>query len=106
MCSFCTRLIDSTPPPITTSIPSYRICLAAVAMAIIPEEHCRSILMPLTEEGNPPAKAAIRPMLPPVVPCCNAAPIMTSSTWAGSTPALCTASLMATPARLGAEVLL
>ena len=35
-----------TPPATTTSIRSMMICLAAVAIAIRPDEHWRSIVMP------------------------------------------------------------
>ena len=40
------------------------ICLAAVAMAIIPEEHCLSILIPLTVVGKPAAKATFLAIFP------------------------------------------
>ena len=55
---FCTRLIDSRPPATTTGMPSWMTCLAPMAIAIIPEEHCRSTVMPLTVSGNPAAIAA------------------------------------------------
>src|SRR6266851_233239 len=39
--SFCTSETDSTPPPIAIVMPSSMISLAAVAIAIIPDEHRR-----------------------------------------------------------------
>jgi hypothetical protein len=60
MCSFCTSEIDSTPPPPRSACPSTMICLAAVAMAMSPEEHCRSMLMPDTVVGRPARRAACR----------------------------------------------
>ena len=75
-------------------------------MAIIPDEHCLSIVIPLTVTGNPPANAANLPIFCPEVPCCIAQPIMTSSTCSGSIPALFTASRIAKPPKVGAVVLL
>ena len=104
--SVCTKLIESNPPPTTTSIPSLIICFAAVAIAIIPDEHCLSNVIPLTVTGSPAVKAAFLATLQCVVPCCKAAPIITSSTFSGSTPDLLTASSIAQPAMVGAVVLL
>ena len=104
--SVWTKLIESRPPPTTTSIPSLMICFAAVAIAIIPDEHCLSKLIPLTVTGRPAANAAFLAILPWVVPCWRAAPIITSSTLSGSTPDLFTASSIAQPAIVGAVVLL
>jgi len=104
--SFCTRLMDSKPPPTTIGMSSSTICFAAVAIAIRPEEHCRSIDMPATLTGRPPASAHCRAVLVPWLPCCIAAPMTTSSTSSGSTPARRTASAMAWPPRVGASVLL
>ena len=104
--SVCTKLIESNPPPTTTSIPSEIICLAAVAIAIIPDEHCLSSVIPLTVTGRPAANAAFLATLQCCVPCCKAAPIITSSTLFGSTPDLFTASSIAQPAIVGAVVLL
>ncbi|CAM5706071.1 hypothetical protein SVIOM74S_05720 [Streptomyces violarus] len=58
MWSFWTKEIDSTPPPTVTCMPSVTICLAAVAMAIRPDEHCRSIDIPDTVSGSPARRAA------------------------------------------------
>jgi hypothetical protein len=52
-----TVLMESWPPAATTSILSMTICFAAVAMAIRPDEHCRSIVIPETETGQPARKA-------------------------------------------------
>ena len=41
------------PPPMVICMPSSTICLAAVAIAIRPDEHCRSIVMPGTVTGKP-----------------------------------------------------
>src|SRR5690606_14282663 len=65
ICSFCTSEIDSSPPPTAMGTLSRMICFAAVAMAIRPEPHCRSTLMPATLTGRPAATAALRAMLPP-----------------------------------------
>jgi hypothetical protein len=40
------------------SMPSHMICLAIVAIAIRPEEHCRSIVIPGTDVGKPARIAA------------------------------------------------
>ncbi len=55
--------IDSTPPATAMSMRSTMICLAAVAMVIRPDEHCRSMVMPGTVTGNPALSAAIRPIV-------------------------------------------
>ena len=44
-------------------MPSQTICLAAVEIAIRPDEHCRSMVMPATEAGMPAAMAICRPTL-------------------------------------------
>ncbi len=58
----------STPPPTVTVMPSVMICLAAMAMAISPEEHLRSTLMPGTLVGKPARNALCRATLLPVAP--------------------------------------
>src|SRR5690606_16079952 len=85
---------------------SSRICFAAMAMAIIPDEHCRSTDMPATVTGRPAASSAWRATFSPLVPCCIAHPMMTSSTSAGSMPARATAARMACAPSVGASVLL
>src|SRR5437867_13346352 len=75
-CSFCTRLMDSTPPATTMGTSSTMTLLAAVAIAIIPEEHLRSILMPAVVNGNPAAIAHWRAVLEPCVLCWVGAPLL------------------------------
>ena len=48
---------ESCPPAATMSMRSVMICLAAVAMAISPDEHCRSIVIPETVTGQPARSA-------------------------------------------------
>src|SRR5206468_12896593 len=79
---------------------------AAVAMAMSPEEHWRSILMPAVVTGNPAAIAHWRAILDPCVPCWRAAPMMTSSTSPGSTPARSKTARMTGATMLGASRLL
>jgi hypothetical protein len=83
--------MDSRPPPTPIRSPSWAISFATVAIAMRPEAHCRSMLMPATLDGRPARSADCRPMLNPVEPCCSAAPITTSSTSPGSTWARATA---------------
>jgi len=75
----------STPSKITER--------AASAIAWRPEAHCRSMVVPATDEGSPARNSALRAMLLPVVPCCMAQPITTSSTSAASTLARETAAV-------------
>ena len=82
------------------------ICLAAVATAISPEAHCRSMLIPGTVVGMPARSAAWRPMLVACEPCWRPQPITTSSTMPGSMPARFTACSRAKPARVCDCVLL
>ena len=98
--------MDSKPPATTTGILSTTTCFAALAMAIMPDEHCRSTLVPLTLAGKPAAKPLMRPMFQAAVPACMAQPITTSSTSAPSSPARRTASRMTWPPKVGALVLL
>src|SRR5581483_5386324 len=74
MLSFCTSEIDSTPPPTAICMPSCMISLAAVAIAIIPDEHCRSIDIAATVSGSPARSALCRATFEPWLPCCSAAP--------------------------------
>ena len=103
-CSFCTSEIDSTPPPIAISMPSTMICLAAIEIAIRPEAHWRSTDMPATLVGSPARNAHCRATLPPVAPCCKAAPMITSSTSAPGMPARPTAASIAWPPSVCAGV--
>ena len=63
MCSFCTNEIDSTPPPIPTVSSPLMMPLAIVAIAIRPEPHCRSSVMPATLSGSPARSAPWRATL-------------------------------------------
>ena len=71
-----------------------------------PEAHCRSMVGPATVTGRPARIAALRATLTPVVPCCMAQPITTSSTVPGSMPERLTAWAMTCPAKVGPSVLL
>ena len=104
--SFWTRLIESMPPATTTGAPSTMTCLAAVAIAIIPDEHCRSIVIPETSTGMPARIAHCRATLLPWEPCCMAQPITTSSTSPFSTPARSTAAAIAAAPMVGDSRLL
>jgi hypothetical protein len=94
MCAFWTRLIDSTPPATTVSMPSAMICFAPMEMLMSPEEHWRSTLCPAMLTGNPAAITHWRATLKPCVPCCSAAPMITSSISPGSRRAREIASLI------------
>src|SRR6059058_1450178 len=65
MCSFCTSETDSTPPPTAIVIPSCMISFAAVAIAIMPDEHCRSSDIAATVSGRPARIALWRATLEP-----------------------------------------
>ena len=106
MCSFCTRLIDSMPPPIAISTPSSITERAATAIACRPDAHCRSMVVPATVTGSPARIAPLRATFITMVPCCMAQPITTSSTSPGSMPARLTASAITWPAMVGPSVLL
>jgi hypothetical protein len=79
---------------------------AATAIAIMPEAHWRSTVMPPTVTGRPARSAASRAMFGACEPCGRAQPMMTSSTSAGSSRARSTACRMACPASVGESVLL
>ena len=81
----------SCPPAMQTPMPSTMICLAAVATAMRPEAHCRSMVWAATLTGSPAAKTALRAMFRPAVPPASTVPITASSICAGSTPARFTA---------------
>src|SRR5262245_16016949 len=55
----------SCPPAIQASMPSKVICLAAVAIAIRPEEHWRSMVCAGTATGRPRACTRLRARFPP-----------------------------------------
>ena len=73
MCSFCTRLICSTPPATATGTPSTMTWWAADAIAWSPEQQKRLIVVAATETGRPARSADRRAMLWPVAPCGQAA---------------------------------
>src|SRR5215471_9531613 len=77
-------VIDSTPPPIMTSAPSWMMWFAAYAIACRPEEQNRFKVSPATDVGSPARIAATRAMLCPCEPCGWPQPMMTSSTSFGS----------------------
>src|SRR3954469_24359525 len=87
-----TRLIDSTPPATTTSAWPLITVAAAKATACWEEPHCRSIVVPGTDSGQPAASAASRPTLPACSPTWLTQPQKTSSTTPGSRPARCTSA--------------
>src|SRR5215831_11149114 len=77
-------VIDSTPPPIMTSAPSWMMWFAAYAIACRPEEQNRFSVSPATEVGRPARIAATRAILWPCEPCGWPQPMITSSTSLGS----------------------
>src|SRR5690606_4894203 len=97
--------MDSTPPATATCIRATMICLAAVAMAIRPEAHWRSRVLPGTAAGKPAARAAVRP-LACGTPWGRAQAIRQASIAAGPTPARATAGHRAWAARVGEGVAL
>ncbi len=106
MCSFCTRLTDSSPPPTMTGTPSTMTRCAAMAIACMPEEQKRLMVDAATPTGMPARIAIWRAMLPPVAPSGSAQPISTSSTSPGSMPARSTAWRTACAPRSAPWVLL
>ena len=86
------------------------ICFAAVAMAIRPDAHWRSIVCAGTLAGSPAAKPALRAMFIPAVPAASTVPITMSSIaarpWSSMRPARCTACAMAWAIIVGDLVLL
>ncbi len=79
-----TRLIDSTPAPIATSMAPAITAWAAKWMACWAEPHCRSTVVPGTDSGNPAASAALRAMFMACSPTVMVQPMTTSSTREGS----------------------
>src|SRR5215831_10557890 len=77
-------VIDSTPPPIMTSAPSWMMWFAAYAIDCRPEEQKRFSVSPAIETGRPARIAATRAMLWPCEPCGWPQPMITSSTSLGS----------------------
>ena len=106
MCSFCTRLMDSSPPATMTGTRSTITRWAAMAIACRPEEQKRFTVTPPVVTGSPARSADTRAMLWPVAPSGIAQPRMTSSTWPGSRPARCTACWITWPPSVAPCVLL
>src|SRR4030095_1357126 len=77
-------VIDSTPPPIMTSAPSWMTWFAAYAIACRPEEQNRFSVSPATEVGRPARSPATRAAVCPSRPCGWPQPMITSSTSFGS----------------------
>ena len=73
-CSFCTRLIDSTPPATAIGTRSTITRWAAIAIAWRPEEQKRLIVVAAAVTGSPARSAACRAMLWPVAPSGMRAP--------------------------------
>ena len=81
-----TRVIDSTPPAITTSEVSVRTSIAPKFTACWPDPHWRFTLVPGTVSGKPATRAAMRAMFVPCSSVCVTHPRTTSSTRAGLIP--------------------
>ena len=61
-------VIDSTPPPMAASTPSFITRCEAMAMAWSPEEQNRLTVVPATDTGRPARMADTRAMLWPCEP--------------------------------------
>ncbi len=94
-----TRLIDSTPAAMTTSICPLITVAAAKWSACWLLPHWRSTLVPGTLSGSLDDRTALRATLPDC--CANwlTQPMMTSSTSAGSAPLRSTSAFSTCPAR-------
>src|SRR4051794_504582 len=87
-----TRLIDSTPPATTRSYwPAIRPA-AAKCTDCCEEPHCRSMVTPVTDSGQPAVRTAVRAMSKVCSPTWPTQPQMTSSTSAASPPARSTSA--------------
>src|SRR5205814_1298863 len=106
MCSFCTRLTDSSPPATMIGTLSTITRCAAIAIACRPDEQKRLTVVPAVVTGSPARSAAWRAMFWPVAPSGSAQPITTSSTSPGSIPARFTAWAMTWPPMAAPCVLL
>ena len=78
------RVIDSTPPAITTSSSPARMARAAVPTASMPDAHSRFMVVPGTLAGRPASRAAMRATLRLSSPAWLAQPRITSSTASAS----------------------
>src|SRR5512140_1077725 len=106
LASFCTHEMLSTPPATITGTLSTMMRCAAIAIACRPDEQKRLMDTPVVVTGKPARSAATRATLPPVVPSSAAAPRITSSTSAGSTPARLTACSIECAASVAPYVML
>ena len=77
-------VIDSTPPAIAMSAQPLAIWVAAIEMALRPEEHARLMVAAATLSGSFDSATAWRAMLPVCSPIWRATPTTTSSTSAAS----------------------
>ena len=78
-------------------ISPFFILPAIDAIVIKPLEHCLSTDIPGTDVGNPALIADCLAIFPPVLPCCKAAPMCTSSISSPSILARVIACLIACP---------
>ena len=99
------RVIDSTPPAMTTSASPALIMLAVRCTAERPDAHNRLTVIPGTESGRPASRTAMRATLRLSSPAWFASPKMTSSIIVGSTPLRATSSAMAMAARSSGRTL-
>src|SRR5262245_44915793 len=103
--SFWSIVIDSRPPPITASAPSFSTMCAATATALSPDEQKRLTVEPGTSTGSPAITATLRPTLKPCGPSGKPVPITTSSMSCGSSfGTLASAALMQWAARSSGRV--
>src|SRR4051812_23221354 len=93
------RVIDSTPPAMTTSACPVSTACAADTIACNPLAHSRLTVNPGVVSGRPASSAAIRATLRLSSPAWLAAPKTTSSIASGATPARETASATTSAAR-------
>src|SRR5580693_7366517 len=77
-------VIDSTPAATAMSYAPAMTPWAAKCTACCDEPHWRSTVVPGTDSGQPAASTALRPMLKDCSATCMTQPMITSSTWAGS----------------------
>ena len=93
------RVIDSTPPVMTTSAPPAWISRAPATVACMPEPQSRFTVWPGTSTGKPARSRPIRATLRLSSPAWLAQPKITSSTSAGSRAIRSTTSRMTMAAR-------
>src|SRR5260221_670718 len=93
------RVIDSTPPAMTTSAPPAWISRAAAMVACMPEPQSGLTVWPGTSTGKPARRRPIGATLRLSSPAWLAQPKITSSTSPGSSPIRSTTSRSTTAAR-------